>query len=337
MVDPEVRDRYLAALAVPDRRTALDIVTSLLADGVAPGDLLVDLVGASQREVGLRWQRGEWSVPQEHAATAINDVAVALIAADGPGSADLGHVVVSCVDDELHALPARLVAEAIGLAGWRVTYLGASTPATRLSAFLHELGPDAVALSCTVAMSLPRARELIEASREVGVPVLVGGAAFGVTPLRAERLGADGWATGASSALEVLSSLPVTTTPAPPLEHEGVTDHLELVDRRSRILADAFAELAHRLPPVSGYDDVRLAHTRSDLAHLLDFVAAARYVDDDTVLFDLTDWLLDVLRARGVPGAALTLGLESLAAAASDVPGARRLLVAAAGRLTPAA
>lgn len=310
------------------------MVTDLLADGVPRSELLRDLVCASQREVGARWQRGEWTVPQEHAATAINDVAIAVIMAGDRSAASRGHVVVSCVDDELHALPARVVAEHLQLAGWRVTYLGASTPASRLSAFLHELGPDVVALSCTVAMSLPRARELIEAAREVGVPVLVGGAAFGATPHRADRLGADGWAPDVEGALDVLARLPVTTTPAPPLDHEGRTDHLDLVDRRGEILGTAFAELVRRFPAVADYDAERLAHTRADLAHILDFVAAARFVDDDTVLFDLTDWLLEVLEARHVPRQALTLGLESLAVAVDDIAGARRLLLAASDRVS---
>jgi methanogenic corrinoid protein MtbC1 len=324
---------YLEALAVPDRRAALDVVATLLADGVPRQELLLDLVCASQREIGQRWQRGEWSVPQEHAATAINDVAVAVIMAGDASPAERGHLVVACVDDELHALPARVVAEVVQLGGWLVTYLGANTPASRLSSFLHELGPDAVALSCTVAMSLPKARMLIEAAREVGVPVVVGGAAFGPTERRAHHLGADGWAPDAPSLLAVLATLPVTTTPAPPLVHDGVEEHLALAERREEILADAFAELVRRFPPVATYDDGQTAHTRADLAYILDFVAASRYVDDETILFDLTDWLLEVLTSRGVPAAALAVGLESLGAAAADVPGAHRLLGAAATRI----
>ena len=54
----------------------------------------------------------------------------------------------------------------------------------------------------------------------------------------------------------------------------------------------------------------------------------------DTVLFDLTDWLLEVLEARHVPRQALTLGLESLAVAVDDIAGARSMLLAASGRVS---
>ncbi|KAE9798346.1 twin-arginine translocation pathway signal protein, partial [Escherichia coli] len=63
-------EAYDAALASGDTETVKSLVGDMLADGVDPVSVLTDVVAAAQREVGRRWKRGEFTVAQEHAATA---------------------------------------------------------------------------------------------------------------------------------------------------------------------------------------------------------------------------------------------------------------------------
>ena len=185
----------------------------------APAEaVLLDLVAPAQERVGRLWRRGEWSVAQEHAATCINEHVVAAIGAAMRGAGDRGHVVLGCLDGEWHALPARIVSEVLRLHGWRVTFLGASVPSAHLIAYLHEHGPDVVAVSCALPIHLPTAHQTIAAARRTGTPVPAGGTGFGAGGRWGHRLGVDAWAGSAAEAVELLARQPwpPRTAPAAP-------------------------------------------------------------------------------------------------------------------------
>lgn len=178
----EARQHYENALAADDRTAVAGLVERLLDDGVAPPDVLTGVVAPVQRAIGERWQRGEWTVAQEHAATAMAMAATDVVARrlnQLPVTA--GHVIVTCAEREWHWLPAAIIACVLRADGWRTTQLGPATPPMRLSRYIQDLGPDAVAVSCSVLGALPTTRRFIEAATAAGVPVLVGGAALAPT------------------------------------------------------------------------------------------------------------------------------------------------------------
>lgn len=330
--------RFLSALERADRAAALILVEELAAAGADPVAVLEDVVCAAQLEVGRRWQRGDWSVAQEHAATAISDAAVGAVAlrADGrstSAAAAPGHVVVACVEEEWHALPARIVAEALRLHGWRTTFLGASTPPMHLASYLHEVAPDAVALSCSLATGLPRARRMIEAAHDAGVRVLAGGPGFGADGALALRLGADAWAPTARAAAAVLARIPPVRRELPVLDHPGLDEHAELAVRRAELVDEAHRRLADRFPPLRSFDARQTARTREDLGHIVDFLGAASFADEPAIFRRFTSWLQEVLVARGVAETALGLSYEALAESLADTPRSRKLLQDAARAL----
>jgi methanogenic corrinoid protein MtbC1 len=330
---PGAYARFVDALADADRRTALAVAAELVDAGVDPARVLLDVVCPAQREVGERWAGNEWSVAREHAATAISEAVVAAVATRVDVTPTRGHVVVACVEEEWHALPARVVAETLALAGWRTTYLGASTPPTHLAQYLQDLGPDAVALSCSIATRLPRARQMIEAARDAGSAVVVGGAGFGADDRIARRLGADGWAPTALAAVEVLEGLRPGDEPAAPPEHPGLDEQADLQVRRAALVDAAHGALERRFPPLAGYTPEQLARTREDLGHILDFLGAALYVEEPRIFLDFTRWLQSVLVSRGVPERALGLGYAAVADVVGDLPRARALLAEARAEL----
>lgn len=330
----ETFERYWAALATADRRSAVAIATGLVDQGMPVEAVLTDLVSPAQTEVGRRWARNEWNVAQEHAATSISEEVVAALGGRLDAAPQRGIAVVSCVEGEWHALPARLLAETLRSAGWDVRYLGASLPAHHLTQFIHDVGPDVIALSCSISTSLPRARRMIEAARDGGVPVIAGGRGFGTDGRWARLLGADGWAPSGPEAAKTLSadSWPRFTDRAP--------DFLQVDDAADRIwsgvdeLTEATEqELWHRFPAMSDYDSEARARTREDIEHILNFLAASLYVDDVTLFLEFLDWLDALLEARGVPAAAVTAGIDALLAVLPPLPRAKAfLLEAASGR-----
>ncbi|GAA3310212.1 hypothetical protein GCM10020295_76700 [Streptomyces cinereospinus] len=202
------REELWRAVSDRDEHAAGRAVFDALDAGADAEDVLLEVIAAVQRRVGLEWAANRFTVAQEHAATAIHDRIIAAMAhrgppADTPGTA--GSVTVACVDGEWHALPARLLAEVLRHRGHRVDFLGAQVPTPHLIAHLHQTSPDAVALSSSIPARLPVAHTAISAVRAIDIPVLVGGAAFGADGRYARLLGADAWAPDARAAAGLLA------------------------------------------------------------------------------------------------------------------------------------
>ncbi len=320
------RAAYWEALSSGDSGEAIAVALELTAAGVPLLDVLDGLVSAGQVRVGRLWAANEWNVAREHRATSVSEQVVAALTAGvrADGSPNRGRAVVTCCDGEWHALPSRVVATALLADGWDVQYLGASVPVAHLAQFMQDVGPDVTALSCSVPTALPRARQMIEASRQMGVPVIVGGRGFGPGGRWGMTLGANGTAADARSAGSVLSSAdwPAYTDVAPPVREPDRA--AELLWRHRRALVDsAERELTGRWPAMASYDRGQRARAEEDLGYLVDFLASALYVDDVELYTDFVIWLGDLLQARYVPRAALTAGIEAVTEAVAQTLGAQ--------------
>jgi hypothetical protein len=82
------------------------------------------------------------------------------------------------------------------------------------------------------------------------------------------------------------------------------------------------------------YDDVQLQRTTEDVAHIVDYLATALYVDDDGLFTGFLTWTAEILEARGVPAASLRPALDLLGGQLKDFPRSLRLLSAAQSALT---
>lgn len=316
-----------------DEYAAVDITVDALRDGLDVESVLLDVIGAVQARVGAEWAANRISVAQEHAATAINDrvIGTLTLTTDRP-PVSAGRITVACVDGEWHALPARLLAEVLRLRGFAVDYLGAQVPTPHLITHLHRTGPDAVALSSMIATRLPVAHATISACQAAGVPVIVGGAAFGPQGGYAELLGADAWAPDARSAADRLAGSPL---PAPKRPHAQPVDDLPhlsdqeytLVTRSApRLVAAVMQGLEARVPAMADYTPIQREHTAEDIRHIVDFLATALYTGDDDLFVSFLRWTAEILGARGVPAATLPPALELLAGELRDFDRAVRLL-----------
>ncbi|SRR6266487_2259805 len=132
-------ERFVEYLARRDRRAATRQALGLLEAGVGVQELILGLLGPAQAEVGRRWEANQWSVADEHAATAIADAVLGALSWRTDAAGDQGRVVVTCAEGEWHSLPARMAAELLRVHGWQVTFLGASTPADHLRRFVAEV------------------------------------------------------------------------------------------------------------------------------------------------------------------------------------------------------
>ncbi|OZM70115.1 twin-arginine translocation pathway signal protein [Amycolatopsis antarctica] len=321
---------FEVALAGPDTVRAITVVERLLADGVDPVLIMEEIVSAAQRRIGERWQRGEWSVAQEHAATGVSMAAteaVGRFAASVPVTE--GRIVLGCAEREWHALPAMVVSHGLRSRGWDVTYLGAATPPARLSTYLQEIGPDAAAVSCSVLRALPSSRNFVEASTSAGIPVVAGGSAFGVDDTRAMALGATAWASTAFAAIEVIPALPSVVPPARPLPAEPLAEQrtLELnhdwlattLRERWRVADWPRSDLR---PDPDDLDTV----VRDAVDQVLYALQGALVTGDHRIVGDTAWWIAELLRGRGLPDGPLAGLGELLAAELHEYPLAAALI-----------
>lgn len=333
-----LRDALWQAVAGGDEYTAVALVQEASAGHVDDETLLLDVIAPVQERIGTEWAADRLTVAQEHAATAINERVVAALAHHGPAAPrpatarGRGRVTVGCVDGEWHAFPARLVAEVLRLRGWRVDYLGAQTPTPHLVAHLHHTHTDALLLSGSLPTHLPAAHAAITACQAVGVPVLAGGRAFGPDGRHARALGADGWAADARGAADILEK--GFSGPDPSVSRQAVDDLPHLADQeytlivrsRAQLVKQTLVDLEDAFPAARHYSDAQRERTAEDLAHIVDFLATALYMDDAEVFTDFLTWTAGILQARGVPARSLTAGLGLLAGRLRDFPRTLRLL-----------
>ncbi|MEU9385393.1 cobalamin-dependent protein [Streptomyces sp. NPDC048279] len=326
-------EQLWSTVSARDEYSATEVVTRALEEGVDAESVLLDVIAVVQGQVGEEWAANRISVAQEHAATAINERAVAALAAHPVArtSPSRGRITVACVDGEWHALPARLLAEVLRLRGWQVDYLGAQVPTPHLISHLHTTRADAVALSSSIATRLPAAHAAITACQAIGVPVLVGGAAFGSDGRYARLLGADAWAPDARSATDRLARGPL---PRPQFDHQPVDDLPHLADQeytmvvrsRDTLVRTVFTALEDAFPAMRAYDETQRERTAEDLAHIVEFLATALYLGDETVFGSFLTWTARILVARGVPAQSLPPALALLARELKDFPRAVRIL-----------
>lgn len=336
------RDRLWGAVLGRDEYAAAATALAALDAGVRPEDVLLEVIAPVQRKIGVEWAANRITVAQEHAATAINDRVIGTLAHHPASRPDvrLGVVTVACVDGEWHALPARLLAEVLRLHGWQVDFLGAQVPTPHLIAHLHQHGSDAVALSCSIPTGLPVAHAAITACQAAGVAVMAGGAAFGADGRYARLMGADAWAPDARAAVQCLRQGFPRSGVA--VAHQAIDDLPHLADQEYTMVSTSAAQLVRstvrameqRFPGMQTYTESQRHHTTQDIAHVVDFLATALYIDDADLFTGFVTWTADILTARGVPAASVHMALDLMGTQLHDFPRTRRFLDDALSQLS---
>ena len=198
-------EEYWSALHRGDRHGALAVLRRVRDTGADPIKVIDGLIMPAQERIGELWLEGEWSIAQEHAATAINEGLVHwLCSFADPPPPEAPLILVSCLERERHAFPALVVAEALMLAGYRVNYVGSDPEPGDLLRQILVLKPRAVLFSASLTSSLGGQKSLLGSIRAIGIPVVVGGRAFGGDERRALALGATAYARGIDDVLQLM-------------------------------------------------------------------------------------------------------------------------------------
>ena len=191
----EHRRTYLEALLARDVGVARAVIEAALGEGLEVAEIYLGILQPALYEVGRWWAIGDFSVADEHSATAVTQSVLGML---GPrmrtAPKDGRLAVVSGSPEERHALGVQMVADFLEGDGWEVLNLGASTPAADLARLADAERADVVGLSTSTPAGLPGAAEAVAELRALDPRPLVvlGGQLWSGEARRdAEALGAD--------------------------------------------------------------------------------------------------------------------------------------------------
>ncbi len=209
MSNPMSRDELLGELydktLVGNGPAVLDLTTQGLAQGFGPETLLYEALIPALEEVGARFERGDFFVPEMliagKAMAGALDILRPLLAETGAEA--IGTVVMGTVKGDVHDIGKNLVNIMFEGAGFQVIDLGVQVAPEKFIEAIKQHKPDIVGFSAFLTTTMPMFKANINALTKAGlrdeVIVMVGGAP--VTQEYADVVGADGYAADASAAV----------------------------------------------------------------------------------------------------------------------------------------
>jgi excisionase family DNA binding protein len=322
LADLEALTNHLGRL---DHSAALALVDRARADGASIEGIVTGLLAPALVELGRRWAAGEVGAAEALAAAAIARAAIprapAPVGYEGQRS-----VAVCCPPGEHHEIPAEMVTELLRAEGCLAQHLGAGVTPKHLPGFLSRQRPAALLISCTSPCGLPGAARSIEVAHAYGVPVIVGGAAFGRDALLALRLGAAAWAPTARQVVGIIESW---TSRAPQLSPgRALTEEYLMFEAGLPEIRAGVVAALRRIAGDSDDDDPGgVADTQDRLELLLRHLGAALLVDDGRLFLDFLSWRAEYYAHRNIGPERLSNALTAVSASLPSEFGRARRFV----------
>jgi methylmalonyl-CoA mutase cobalamin-binding domain/chain len=188
-----------------------DLTNQGLAEGMDPSTILFDALIPSLEEVGARFERGDYFVPEMLIAARAMQGALNILRPllAETGAAQVGTFLMGTVKGDVHDIGKNLVNIMLEGAGFTVIDLGVNVPAEKFVEKILEVKPDIVGFSAFLTTTMPMFKANLNAITKAGlrdeVIVMVGGAP--VTQEYADAVGADGYAADASTAVRMAKDL----------------------------------------------------------------------------------------------------------------------------------
>jgi len=182
-----------------------------LEDGLEPERMLFDALIPSLEEVGARFERGDYFVPEmliaARAMQGALDILRPLLAETDANQ--VGTFLMGTVKGDVHDIGKNLCNIMLEGAGFTVIDLGVNVAPEKFVEEVERVEPDIVGFSAFLTTTMPMFKANINALEKAGmrdrVIVMVGGAP--VTQEYADAVGADGYSADASSAVKKAKEL----------------------------------------------------------------------------------------------------------------------------------
>jgi len=197
------------AIIKGDQKTAQEVTSQALEEGMGPETILNDGLIAGMNVIGIAFKKNEVYVPEVLIAARAMKMAMEILEPKlvEAGVEPLGTIVVGTVKGDLHDIGKNLVIMMLKGAGFNVIDIGVDVTPEGFVEAVKENNAKAVGLSALLTTTMPMMEQTTAALKEaVGdAKIMIGGAP--VTQGYADKIGAQGYAADAASAVDVAKEL----------------------------------------------------------------------------------------------------------------------------------
>ena len=199
------------AIVDGDAKTAISEVNSMIAQGVAPQDIMEQHLIPAMSDVGQKFECNEFFVPELLIAARAMQESMKILnpILKASGIEKVGRVVIGTVQGDLHDIGKNLVASMLEGGGFEVVDLGVDVPPEKFVEAAREKPGTIIALSALLTTTMPQMKKVVEAVKTAGLhglaKVIIGGAP--VTSEFAQEIEADGYSENASTAVSLAKQL----------------------------------------------------------------------------------------------------------------------------------
>ena len=197
------------AIIKGDQNKSVEITRQALADGMAAKSVLDDGLIAGMDVVGARFKKNEIYIPEVLIAARAMKMAMKVLEPElvKAGVEPIGKLAIGTVQGDLHDIGKNLVAMMLKGAGFEVIDLGVDVGPEKFVEQAKAKGIQLIGMSALLTTTMPGMEKTVAALKGAGLStkVIVGGAP--VTQDYADKIGADGYAADAASAVDMAKSL----------------------------------------------------------------------------------------------------------------------------------
>jgi 5-methyltetrahydrofolate--homocysteine methyltransferase len=192
-----------------DQNKALEITKAAIDEGTAAKDILDNGLIAGMDIVGARFKKNEVYIPEVLISARAMKMAMGVLEPElvKAGVEPVGKLLIGTVQGDLHDIGKNLVAMMLKGAGFEVIDLGVDVGPEKFVEQAKAANAQLIGMSALLTTTMPGMEKTIKAVKDadIGVKVMIGGAP--VTQDYADRIGADGYAPDAASAVDTAKSL----------------------------------------------------------------------------------------------------------------------------------
>ncbi len=192
-----------------DQGAAVEITKAALEEGTPAKSVLNDGLIAGMDVVGARFKKNEIYIPEVLIAARAMKMAMEILEPElvKAGVKPIGKCIIGTVQGDLHDIGKNLVAMMLKGAGFQVIDLGVDVSPDKFVDQVKTQSVQVVGMSALLTTTMPGMEKSIKALKDAGLSakIMIGGAP--VTQGYADKIGADGYAADAASAVDIAKSL----------------------------------------------------------------------------------------------------------------------------------
>jgi len=197
------------AIIEGNQSKAEELTKSALEEGMPAKEVLDNGLIAGMDVVGERFKKNEVYIPEVLISARAMKGAMSILEPEltKAGVKPIGKFIIGTAQGDLHDIGKNLVSMMLKGAGFEVVDLGVDVSAEQFVEQAKEKGAQLVGMSALLTTTMPGIEKTLKALKEAALPVKIMVGSAPITQAYADKIGADGYASDAATAVDVAKEL----------------------------------------------------------------------------------------------------------------------------------